>query len=113
MKYLILFQPGSSEALNVEGEDIDDDFGPDLSTIMDRDLTLTPDVHPPTEDTEGVDLPPDLPPKASRRQNGMLPQGDNKTPPPELPPRRERDSKMGTVCVLFLVCQFKISFGHG
>lgn len=89
-------KPGSSEALNVEGEDIDDDFGPDLSTIMDRDLTLTPDVHPPTEDTEGVDLPPDLPPKASRRQNGMLPQGDNKTPPPELPPRRERDSKMGT-----------------
>ena len=69
---------------------------------MDRELTLTPDVHPPTEDTEGVDLPPDLPPKASRRQNGVLPQlealgSDATAPPPELPPRREKESKMGTV----------------
>ena len=80
-------------------EDGDDDFGPDLSTIMDRDLTLTPDVHPPTEDTPGVDLPPDLPPKASRRQNGVLPKGDGlgpdtTAPAPELPPRRERESKI-------------------
>ena len=69
---------------------------------MDRELTLTPDVHPPTEDTEGVELPPDLPPKASRRQNGVLPQlealgSDTTAPPPELPPRREKESKMGTV----------------
>ena len=92
----------------MEGEDVDDDFGPDLSTIMDRELTLTPDVHPPTEDTEGVDLPPDLPPKASRRQNGVLPQidalgSDNTAPPPELPPRREKESKMGTVCLFWFV----------
>lgn len=69
---------------------------------MDRELTLTPDVHPPTEDTEGVDLPPVLPPKSSRRQNGVLPQHgalgqDNAAPPPELPPRREREPKFGTV----------------
>jgi hypothetical protein len=58
-------------------------------------LTLTPDTHPPTQFSG--DRPPALPPKMSRKQNGVVPHtneenevADNAVSPPEVPPRREK-----------------------
>ncbi|KAL4238546.1 Mitogen-activated protein kinase kinase kinase kinase 1 [Mactra antiquata] len=80
-------------------DDRDDDHGPDLDSLIDRQLTLTPDSHLPTEESLG-DLPPALPPKMSRRQNGVVPHSstedndmsvaDANGLPPEVPPRREK-----------------------
>ncbi|XP_045171077.2 mitogen-activated protein kinase kinase kinase kinase 3-like isoform X2 [Mercenaria mercenaria] len=79
-------------------DDLDEgdvDQGPDLDKLLDRMLTLTPDTHPPTEFSG--DRPPALPPKMSRRQNGVVPHtteennvADNAVSPPEVPPRREK-----------------------
>lgn len=100
----MLLQPVQTDertenAYNVP-EDVDDadlDQGPDLDSLLDRMLTLTPDTHPPTEDPG--EHPPALPPKMSRKQNGVVPhttedttsQGaDDSGIPPEVPPRREK-----------------------
>ncbi|XP_052766523.1 mitogen-activated protein kinase kinase kinase kinase 3-like isoform X2 [Mya arenaria] len=81
---------------DVEGEEEGDvDQGPDLDTLIDRYLTLTPDSHTPTGDRgEG---PPALPPKLSRRvQNGVANHREGshspgaEAAPPEVPPRREK-----------------------
>mgnify|MGYP006890237449 CR=1 FL=1 len=85
-----------------DGEEGDFDQGPDLDNIIDRMLTLTPDTHPPTADPG--EAPPALPPKMSRKQNGVVPHTEEAKPqegngtgtPPEVPPRREKKDE-GTV----------------
>lgn len=96
-----LFQPTpeeTSENTYHLPDDVDEegevDQGPDLDNLIDRMLTLTPDTHPPTEFSE--DRPPALPPKMSRKQNGVVPhtkennETDGSGTPPEIPPRREK-----------------------
>ena len=75
-------------------EDQDFDEGPDLDTIMDGTLTLTPDTRLPTEID---DRPPELPPKQSRLHNGSVPGIGNGSavsvednPPPVAPRRRDK-----------------------
>lgn len=114
----MLLQPvqtdeGTEHTYNV-AEDVDDadlDQGPDLDSLIDRMLTLTPDTHPPTEDPG--EHPPALPPKMSRKQNGVVPHttedttsqvADDSGIPPEVPPRREKkesnDSTVSSVAYL-------------
>lgn len=97
-------------------DDKDDDQGPDLDSLLDRQLTLTPDSHLPTAESIG-DLPPALPPKMSRRQNGVVPHtsedsaaADSNGLPPEIPPRREKkDTSDSTVRIYFSIYIIKNS----
>ncbi|XP_056022827.1 mitogen-activated protein kinase kinase kinase kinase 3-like isoform X12 [Ostrea edulis] len=72
-----------------------DDNGPDLDAILDRELTLVPVS---SQRQEADDKPPELPPKISRRQNGVLDlgtgSGSNVTeePPPTVPRRKDKSS---------------------
>lgn len=78
-----------------------DDHGPDLDAILDRELTLVPGARPPKE---ADDKPPELPPKLSKRQNGVLDLGTGaggggatEEPPPAVPRRKDRASNMVTI----------------
>lgn len=85
-----------------------DDHGPDLDAILDRELTLVPGARPPKE---ADDKPPELPPKLSKRQNGVLDLGTGaggggatEEPPPAVPRRKDRASNMVTIKTdLFLI----------
>ncbi|XP_061172597.1 mitogen-activated protein kinase kinase kinase kinase 3-like isoform X4 [Saccostrea echinata] len=72
-----------------------EDNGPDLDAILDRELTLVPGSRPPQK---SEDKPPELPPKLSRRQNGVLDLGSGgggnvtEEPPPMVPRRKDRTS---------------------
>lgn len=64
-----------------------------MDHLLDNTLTLTPDTRLPTDE---ADIPPDLPPKLSRRQhNGAVPNIGNGTAvpvddtPPVLPRRKK------------------------
>lgn len=75
----------------------EDDEGPDLDQLLDNTLTLTPDTRLPRDES---DIPPDLPPKLSKRQhNGAIPSLGNGTAvpmedtPPVLPRRKKDQDK--------------------
>lgn len=74
-----------------------EDNGPDLDAILDRELTLVPGARAPKESND--DRPPELPPKLSRRQNGVLDLGTgaggsngSEETPPAVPRRKDRAS---------------------
>lgn len=82
-----------------------DDNGPDLDAILDRELTLVPGARPPKE---ADDKPPELPPKLSRRQNGVLDLGTGaggggatEEPPPAVPRRKDKASNMVTIYIVY------------
>ncbi|XP_046332321.1 mitogen-activated protein kinase kinase kinase kinase 5-like isoform X4 [Haliotis rufescens] len=69
------------------------DSGPDIESLIDRMLTLTPNTTMPPEFTD--EKPPELPPKTRQHANGDLPHTENGmspvsegAPPPAVPPRR-------------------------
>ncbi|XP_071081193.1 mitogen-activated protein kinase kinase kinase kinase 5-like isoform X3 [Haliotis cracherodii] len=69
------------------------DSGPDIESLIDRMLTLTPNATIPPEFTD--EKPPELPPKTRQHANGDLPHTENGmspvsegAPPPAVPPRR-------------------------
>ncbi|XP_067680265.1 mitogen-activated protein kinase kinase kinase kinase 5-like isoform X3 [Haliotis asinina] len=76
------------------------DSGPDIDSLIDRMLTLTPNATIPAEFTD--ETPPELPPKTRQHANGDLPHTENGmspvsegVPPPAVPPRRriKKDSQ--------------------
>ncbi|KAL5009247.1 hypothetical protein ScPMuIL_014828 [Solemya velum] len=102
----IIFQPTPEPDVCVDidpvekvKEDMNFDNGPDINTILDRMLTLTPGMTL-LPDPEDLETPPDLPPKMGRgnsQLNGVQESKDNninvenKTPP--IPMRKEKEKK--------------------
>ncbi|XP_052273224.1 mitogen-activated protein kinase kinase kinase kinase 5-like isoform X3 [Dreissena polymorpha] len=62
------------------------DQGPDLGTLLDRELTLTPNTHLPAFDPGEAMFTPPLPPKLSRRQHNGVAVSNGKARPSSYPP---------------------------
>jgi hypothetical protein len=123
-------------AASIANAILEEDEGPDLDSIINRMLTLTPGHPDPSdvmremekleqereggrgEDGEGdEDVPPALPPKQRTSLhpngdvlNGSLPVADGNAPPPRVPPRR-RAKELETVSQVWLGFKKKKTWG--